>query len=1342
MSLRIPQNFTNDIQGRDTSLIPLVVIGDQGLPFEDYQLISTNSVINEHYTALPILLNIPSLKESIDLETRKYKISSVNLDISNFPYNGKRFSDSIIGSLINTQVRIFWASPSSGQQLAFGDAGASQVEQQTYDAAEDQFFQVYFGNIRRYDHDDEKVRLVVEDRSQATLHKELPLPEDHLKTGDEVPDKYKNKPIPMVYGHVDRSPCVIKSTIYNENEAPYSIKLATDNVSNSYQEDHISIGSQTVPQSALYFYKNDKYYNIQKYMVTDPSIPDTEETEISNFSYLPASGEIDFDYSDNNLTASNSLGIYLVRKFIDVKDVFLADGQEPEIGSDRFLNVSNANDGLNGTFCNIQGQFLADNEFGLFAHQAWLEFRLDVISDLELAEEFDETTQTVKKLPIQTYIISKIDYTASGSQNYYWGIWQPNEDFRISFSASTPSSELSPTVDVGEYNVSTSDYNSWSGGNDSPYLLTSFISVDQFPSLYIGIPRNHSPGGSIYSFSVDLKVYGAYIYQNFKVKGIAGKDFYANVKGRAMGEGVEQLAVGDLNNDGVINKDDYDLLFACNDLESCEDLYGLQADIDRTGILDNGDLITLANTLEDNGGILTGGSVPAGYFGFTEGGVVDTSPTAPTVIKHILENELGQTGISAEGTYDWQYDFTVDKKINSKKLIESIASVSPYIPRFDSMGNFKFNEIANPSEGEIVRSIKEEDCISFSFSRSSINDVKSRIVFNYNWDYARGKFNSSAEVDVSLLGTNANGALNYRHSYYGFPDDDSESTLVIDDDRGKYIRDHNSANQFALWYLLWHCNQHLQMKIKLPLSKGLHLEIGDLVDFGGSILGDVKPYGIDYRVGSDVNGQSVFKNFIITETNKTLEWVEISCTMMHNLTLDVYGCNNPAACNYINDDVIDNNSCDYGTNCSDGTQECDPNDCPEDTSDDCPSGIYDCTGECDGSLVNDECGVCDGDDSSCADCAGTPNGSVVEDDCDVCNGDNTSCAGCMDQSSPNYNPSATLDCTYLDYAGEHDCCGYCTPQLFFFGVQSNDLGGSAGFTGHTNSSAGVCNPPNDIDELETRVRPSGIFSAWSITSQIITSSHNPPEVTNWMISSINLSIEADEDYDNFEKIEILIDSLAGDVDILENAATVESQFLGGNDVELVKLLPAEEQQLYIGDLNNDGVINWDDYELLYACVLAEDCEDLYGEQANIDGSADGATPNDFGILGNDLTANGGTLPYDFYGSANPDIASGEYHLKFILEITTTDHLMGSEFTYNEVISVVFKYDLCGDIGDLNGDSEYNILDIVALSNCVLNEDCDQHEYACAADLNGDGNWNVLDIVALANCVLLETCELG
>jgi len=46
----------------------------------------------------------------------------------------------------------------------------------------------------------------------------------------------------------------------------------------------------------------------------------------------------------------------------------------------------------------------------------------------------------------------------------------------------------------------------------------------------------------------------------------------------------------------------------------------------------------------------------------------------------------------------------------------------------------------------------------------------------------------------------------------------------------------------------------------------------------------------------------------------------------------------------------------------------------------------DCAGIAGGNAIEDACGVCDGDSSSCADCAGVPNGTAVLDDCGVCDG--------------------------------------------------------------------------------------------------------------------------------------------------------------------------------------------------------------------------------------------------------------------------------------------------------------------------------------------------------------------
>ena len=57
------------------------------------------------------------------------------------------------------------------------------------------------------------------------------------------------------------------------------------------------------------------------------------------------------------------------------------------------------------------------------------------------------------------------------------------------------------------------------------------------------------------------------------------------------------------------------------------------------------------------------------------------------------------------------------------------------------------------------------------------------------------------------------------------------------------------------------------------------------------------------------------------------------------------------------------------------------------------------------------------------------------------------------------------------------------------------------------------------------------------------------------------------------------------------------------------------------------------------------------------------------------------------------------------------------------------------IGDINNDGNFNILDIVTLSNRVIAD----NQYTASGDMNGDGSLNVLDVVTLAYCVLVGNC---
>ena len=64
-----------------------------------------------------------------------------------------------------------------------------------------------------------------------------------------------------------------------------------------------------------------------------------------------------------------------------------------------------------------------------------------------------------------------------------------------------------------------------------------------------------------------------------------------------------------------------------------------------------------------------------------------------------------------------------------------------------------------------------------------------------------------------------------------------------------------------------------------------------------------------------------------------------------------------------------------------------------------------------------------------------------------------------------------------------------------------------------------------------------------------------------------------------------------------------------------------------------------------------------------------------------------------------------------------------------------QFSSCEKPGDMNMDGGWNVLDIVALANCILAANCNEIASGCPGDMNGDSGYNVLDVVALVSIVL-------
>ena len=103
--------------------------------------------------------------------------------------------------------------------------------------------------------------------------------------------------------------------------------------------------------------------------------------------------------------------------------------------------------------------------------------------------------------------------------------------------------------------------------------------------------------------------------------------------------------------------------------------------------------------------------------------------------------------------------------------------------------------------------------------------------------------------------------------------------------------------------------------------------------------------------------------------------------------------------------------------------------------------------------VEDACGVCGGDDSTCGGCtdasacnydatALVDNGScAVNDECGICGGDGTTCEGCTDSAACNYDPNANLDDGSCDY-----CSCPSQPATYTLTVEASTPAVASGIT--------------------------------------------------------------------------------------------------------------------------------------------------------------------------------------------------------------------------------------------------------------------------------------------------------
>lgn len=195
--LQIPQKFQNDIEGKDFNLVPLVII-DNMLYFS-----TINVELGNTYN--PLIKTIGNIRQSIDINKKKFKISSLTINFYNVEYDDIALSEKFFApSVMNKKITIYMKSQS-----------AENLED---------CLEVYSGYIKNIKETEDAISLSLEDKADEVLNKKVPY--RFVRDDINIPERYRNKPIPIVYGYVDRAPCVyfdLYSTTIQNGSADWAI---------------------------------------------------------------------------------------------------------------------------------------------------------------------------------------------------------------------------------------------------------------------------------------------------------------------------------------------------------------------------------------------------------------------------------------------------------------------------------------------------------------------------------------------------------------------------------------------------------------------------------------------------------------------------------------------------------------------------------------------------------------------------------------------------------------------------------------------------------------------------------------------------------------------------------------------------------------------------------------------------------------------------------------------------------------------------------------------------------------------------------------------------------------
>ena len=248
----LSDNIKKDIQSNNTTLTYLVVISPDS---EEPVYISSQKQMFEGNIWEDLNFKLSNIKERLDLVRRKFTINNVSFKLNNFKKDGKRISDLITEkTLMNEVVDIYYKTISC--------------------TTLDDCAKIYRGNIKSVKHDSKSFEVVLEDSTEDKLSKEVPMGNIGYRRA-AYSKEYHNRPIPIVYGQVNKSPVIpIFDEALDENDS-YSqnrIHIISDDTRSDrgislggYFSDEETNHIEQDSINPLYIYKGDYFQVLENW---------------------------------------------------------------------------------------------------------------------------------------------------------------------------------------------------------------------------------------------------------------------------------------------------------------------------------------------------------------------------------------------------------------------------------------------------------------------------------------------------------------------------------------------------------------------------------------------------------------------------------------------------------------------------------------------------------------------------------------------------------------------------------------------------------------------------------------------------------------------------------------------------------------------------------------------------------------------------------------------------------------------------------------------------------------------------------------------------------------------